>query len=122
MIINVQQCIVGFRDVMDVVGMKIVFLQLGNWEIEKGNVVVLVMFNEYLDFKVLFVGNDSMVFGVVLVVCVVGCVGQVKVVGYDNIQVIKLMFKDGWVLVIVDQFVVKQVVFGIQIVFKLFVG
>lgn len=121
MMINVQQCMVGFQDVMKVGGMKVVLVQLGEWEIDKGNVVVVVMFNEYLNLKVLLCGNDNMVIGVVLVVCVVGKQGKVFVVGYDNINVIKLMLKDGCVFVIVDQYVVKQVVFGIDMVFKVIV-
>ena len=33
---NAQQRTAGFRDAMDAAGMKIVSLQSGNWEIEKG--------------------------------------------------------------------------------------
>ena len=36
---------------MDAAGMKIVSLQSGNWEIEKGNAVASAMLNEHPDLK-----------------------------------------------------------------------
>lgn len=94
--------------------MKIVSLQSGNWEIEKGNAVASAMLNEHPDLKALLAGNDSMALGAVSAVRAAGRAGQVKVVGYDNIQAIKPMLKDGRVLATADQFAAKQAVFGIQ--------
>lgn len=75
---------------------------MGEWEIDKGNKVVVVMLCFEFDLKVLLCGNDNMVIGVVLVVCVVGKLGKVMIGGYDNIEVIKVMLVDGCVVVIVD--------------------
>ena len=112
----------GFRDAMDAAGMKIVSLQSGNWEIEKGNAVASAMLNEHPDLKALLAGNDSMALGAVSAVRAAGRAGQVKVVGYDNIQAIKPMLKDGRVLATADQFAAKQAVFGIQTALKLLAG
>ncbi len=101
---NAQQRTAGFRDAMDAAGMKIVSLQSGNWEIEKGNAVASAMLNEHPDLKALLAGNDSMALGAVSAVRAAGRAGQVKVVGYDNIQAIKPMLKDGRVLATADQF------------------
>ncbi len=119
---NAQQRTAGFRDAMDAAGMKIVSLQSGNWEIEKGNAVASAMLNEHPDLKALLAGNDSMALGAVSAVRAAGRAGQVKVVGYDNIQAIKPMLKDGRVLATADQFAAKQAVFGIQTALKLLAG
>lgn len=70
------------------------------------------MLNEHPDLKALLAGNDSMALGAVSAVRAAGRAGQVKVVGYDNIQAIKPMLKDGRVLATADQFAAKQAVFG----------
>ena len=57
---NAQQRTAGFKDAMDAAGMKIVSVQSGNWEIDKGNAVAASMLNEYPDLKALLAGNDSM--------------------------------------------------------------
>ncbi|MHA5865361.1 substrate-binding domain-containing protein, partial [Pseudomonas aeruginosa] len=119
---NAQQRTAGFKDAMDAAGMKIVSLQSGNWEIEKGNAVASAMLNEHPDLKALLAGNDSMALGAVSAVRAAGRAGQVKVVGYDNIQAIKPMLKDGRVLATADQFAAKQAVFGIQTALKLLAG
>ena len=72
--------------------------------------------------KALLAGNDSMALGAVSAVRAAGRAGQVKVVGYDNIQAIKPMLKDGRVLATADQFAAKQAVFGIQTALKLLAG
>ncbi|WP_234420762.1 MULTISPECIES: sugar ABC transporter substrate-binding protein [Pseudomonas aeruginosa group] len=119
---NAQQRTAGFKDAMDAAGMKIVSLQSGNWEIEKGNAVASAMLNEYPQLKALLAGNDSMALGAVSAVRAAGRAGQVKVVGYDNIQAIKPMLKDGRVLASADQFAAKQAVFGIQTALQLLAG
>ena len=63
-----------------------------------------------------------MALGAVSAVRAAGKQGQVQVVGYDNINAIKPMLKDGRVLATADQFAAKQAVFGIQAALKLFKG
>ncbi|MDB6048634.1 MAG: sugar transporter substrate-binding protein [Pseudomonas sp.] len=116
---NAQQRTAGFKDAMDAAGMKIVSTQSGNWEIDKGNAVASAMLNEYPNIKALLAGNDSMALGAVSAVRAAGKAGKVQVVGYDNINAIKPMLKDGRVLATADQFAAKQAVFGIEAALKI---
>ena len=63
-------------------------------------------------------GNDNMAIGAVAAVKAAGKVGKVMVVGYDNIDAVKPMLKDGRMLATADQFGAKQAVFGIEIALK----
>ncbi|MBI6852408.1 sugar ABC transporter substrate-binding protein [Pseudomonas lijiangensis] len=116
---NAQQRTAGFKDAMDAAQLKIVSVQSGNWEIDKGNAVASAMLNEYPNLKALLAGNDSMALGAVSAVRAAGKAGKVAVVGYDNINAIKPMLKDGRVLATADQFAAKQAVFGIEAALKL---
>lgn len=119
---NAQQRTAGFKDAMEAAGMKIVGVQSGNWEIDKGNAVAAAMLNEYPDLKALLAGNDSMALGAVSAVRAAGKKGHVQIVGYDNIKAIHPMLKDGRVLATADQFAAKQAVFGIDAALKLVKG
>ncbi|AVI85327.1 LacI family transcriptional regulator [Pseudomonas syringae pv. tomato] len=119
---NAQQRSAGFKDAMDKAQMKVVSTQSGNWEIDKGNAVASAMLNEYPNLKALLAGNDSMALGAVSAVRAAGKAGKVMVVGYDNINAIKPMLKDGRVLATADQFAAKQAVFGIEAALKLVKG
>ncbi|KPW94030.1 Ribose ABC transporter periplasmic ribose-binding protein [Pseudomonas syringae pv. castaneae] len=119
---NAQQRTAGFKDAMDKAQMKVVSVQSGNWEIDKGNAVASAMLNEYPNLKALLAANDSMALGAVSAVRAAGKAGKVMVVGYDNINAIKPMLKDGRVLATADQFAAKQAVFGIEAALKLVKG
>ena len=111
---NAQQRTAGFKDAMEAAKMNIVGVQSGQWEIDKGNTVAAGMLREHPDLKALLAGNDSMALGAVAAIRAAGKSGKVLVVGYDNIQAIKPMLKDGRVLATADQFAAKQAVFGIE--------
>ncbi|MFK0089263.1 sugar ABC transporter substrate-binding protein [Pseudomonas sp. NPDC090755] len=119
---NAQQRTAGFKDAMEAAQMKVVSVQSGNWEISKGNEVAASMLNANPDLKALLAGNDSMALGAVSAVRAAGKTGQVQVVGYDNINAIKPMLKDGRVLATADQHAAKQAVFGIQAALKMIKG
>lgn len=119
---NAQQRTAGFKDAMDGAQMKIVSTQSGNWEIDKGNAVASAMLNEYPNLKALLAGNDSMALGAVSAVRAAGKTGKVQVVGYDNINAIKPMLKDGRILATADQFAARQAVFGIDTALKMIKG
>jgi ribose transport system substrate-binding protein len=107
---------------MEAAQIKVVSVQSGDWEINKGNQVASSMLSEYPNIKALLAGNDSMAVGVVSAVRAAGKAGQVEVVGYDNINAIKPMLKDGRVLATADQFAAKQAVFGIETALKIIKG
>ncbi|MPV55802.1 LacI family transcriptional regulator [Burkholderia sp. HI2761] len=115
---NAQQRTAGFEDAMKAGGMKVVSVQSGEWEIDKGNAVAAAMLNEYPNLKALLCGNDNMAIGAVSAVRAAGKQGKVLVVGYDNINAIKPMLKDGRVLATADQYAAKQAVFGIDTALK----
>lgn len=119
---NAQQRTAGFKDAMEAAQIKIVSVQSGNWEIDKGNAVAASMLNEYPDLKALLAGNDSMALGAVSAVRAAGKAGQVQVVGYDNINAIKPMLADGRVLATLDQAASQQAVYGIQAALKMVKG
>ena len=115
---NAQQRTAGFQDAMKAVGAKVVSVQSGQWEMDKGNMVASAMLREFPDLKALLCGNDNMALGAVAAVKTAGKAGKVKVVGYDNISAIKPMLADGRVLATADQFAAKQAVFGIETALK----
>jgi len=116
---NAQARTAGFKDAMEAAQIKVVSLQSGDWEINKGNQVAASMLSEYPNIKALLAGNDSMAVGAVSAVRAAGKAGKVQVVGYDNINAIKPMLKDGRVLATADQFAAKQAVFGIETALKI---
>ena len=115
---NAQQRSAGFKDAMNAVRAKIVSLQSGEWEIDKGNAVASAMLNAHPGIKALLCGNDNMAIGAVSAVRAAGKQGKVYVAGYDNINAIKPMLADGRVLATADQFAAKQAVFGIDVALK----
>ncbi|MBK5530469.1 sugar ABC transporter substrate-binding protein [Pseudomonas sp. TH06] len=119
---NAQQRTAGFKDAMDAAKIKVVSLQSGDWEIDKGNKVAASILSEYPEVKALLAGNDSMAVGAVSAVRAAGKAGQVQVVGYDNINAIKPMLKDGRVLATADQYAARQAVFGIETALKIIKG
>jgi ribose transport system substrate-binding protein len=119
---NAQQRTAGFKDAMEAAQIKVVSLQSGDWEIDKGNKVAASILSEYPQTKALLAGNDSMAVGAVSAVRAAGKAGKVLVVGYDNINAIKPMLKDGRVLATADQFAAKQAVFGIETALKILKG
>ena len=115
---NAQQRTAGFKQAMQAGGMKVVALQSGDWEIDKGNAVASQILNANPNVKALLCGNDNMALGAVAAVRAAGKAGKVYVVGYDNINAIKPMLADGRVLATADQYAAKQAVFGIDTALK----
>lgn len=115
---NAQQRTAGFQDAMKAVGANVVGVQSGQWEMEKGNKVAAAMLREHPDMKALLCGNDNMALGAVAAVKTAGKAAQVKVVGYDNINAVKPLLKEGKMLATADQYAAKQAVFGIETALK----
>ncbi|MGC4241402.1 MAG: substrate-binding domain-containing protein, partial [Herbaspirillum sp.] len=115
---NAQQRTLGFQDAMKDVGANVVTVQSGQWEIDQGNKVAASILNAHPDIKAILAGNDNMALGAVAAIRAAGKTGKVQLVGYDNINAIKPMLKDGRVLATVDQFAQQQAVFGIETALK----
>jgi ribose transport system substrate-binding protein len=97
---------------------KVIGVQSGQWEIAPGNKVAAAMLTANPNITALLCGNDNMAIGAVSAIKAAGKTGKVRVIGYDNIEAIKPMLKDGRVLATVDQFGEQQAVFGIETVLK----
>ncbi|MBJ7313692.1 sugar ABC transporter substrate-binding protein [Rugamonas sp. CCM 8940] len=115
---NAQQRTLGYQDAMTAAGVKVVGVQSGQWEIASANTVASAMLNANPNITALLCGNDNMAIGAISAIRTAGKAGKVKVIGYDNIQAIKPMLKDGRVLATVDQFGSQQAVFGIETLLK----
>ena len=74
---NAQQRTAGFKQAMQAGGMKVVALQSGDWEIDKGNAVASQILNANPNIKALLCGNDNMALGAVAAVRAAGKAGKV---------------------------------------------
>lgn len=99
-------------------GLRIVSVQSGEWEIDKGNKVAAAMLRAQPDIKALLCGNDNMAIGAVSAVRAAGKTGRVLIGGYDDIAAIKAMLADGRVAATADQHAGQQAVYGIQTALK----
>jgi ribose transport system substrate-binding protein len=115
---NAQLRTQGFKEAMSAAGVKVVGVQSGQWEMEKGNAVAAALLNEHPGLRALLCDNDGMALGAVSAVRAAGRTGKTLVVGYDNINAIKPMLKDGRILATADQHAAEQAVFGIEIALK----
>jgi ribose transport system substrate-binding protein len=104
----------GFEDAMKAAGLKIVSSQSGYWETEKASQVAAMLVSEHRDLKAVLCANDSMALGAVAALRAAGKLGQVLVVGYDNIAAVQQLLKEGKVLATADQHADKLAVFGIE--------
>ena len=104
----------GFEDAMKAAGMKIVSSQSGYWETDKANQVVASLLTEHPDVKAVLCANDSMALGAVAALRAAGKLGQVLVVGYDNIGAVRQLVQEGKILATADQHADQLAVFGIE--------
>ena len=119
---NGQQRRLGFEDAMKAVGMQIVTVQSGNWEMEKANTVAAAILSEHRDLKALLCANDNMALGAVSAISGAGLAGKVLVAGFDNIAAIRPMLADARVVATADQHADKLAVFGIEAALKILKG
>ena len=111
---NAIQRRLGFEDAMKAAGMDIVLSQAADWEMAKANRVVSAMITERPDLKAVLCANDSMALGAVSALRAAGKLGQVKVVGFDNITAAQELLEKGQLLATADQHADRLAVFGIE--------
>ena len=104
----------GFEDAMQAGGMQIVSSQSGYWETDKASQVAAAIIGEHPDLKAFLCANDSMALGVVTALRAARKLGDVKVVGYDNIAAVARLLEEGHVLATADQHADRLAVFGIE--------
>ena len=111
---NAQQRKAGFEDAMKAAGMSIISSQSAAWETAKAYQIVAALLVEKPELKAILCANDSMALGAVAALKAAGKTGQVRVVGFDNIQAVRQLLKDGQVLATVDQHGDQLAVYGIE--------
>jgi ribose transport system substrate-binding protein len=111
---NALQRKLGFEDAMRAAGVVIVSSQSGYWETDKANQVVAALLTEHPDLKAVLCANDSMALGAVAALRAAGKLGQVYVVGYDNIAAVQQLLREGRILATADQHADQLAVFGIE--------
>lgn len=103
----------GFEDAIKDANLKLVSSQSGNWETDKAAQCVAAIATEYPNLKAVLCANDSMALGAVDALKAAGK-SNVYVVGFDNIQAVQKLIKEGKVLCTVDQHGDQLAVYGIQ--------
>jgi ribose transport system substrate-binding protein len=111
---NAQQRKAGFEDAMKAAGMNIISSQSASWETAKANQVAAALLVEKPELKAILCANDSMALGAVAAIRAAGKAGQIRVIGFDNIQAVRQLLKDGQVLATVDQHGDQLAVYGIE--------
>ena len=102
----------GFEDAIKDANLKLVSSQsaTGNRQVATG---VAAIATEYPNLKAVLCANDSMALGAVDALKAAGK-SNVYVVGFDNIQAVQKLIKEGKVLCTVDQHGDQLAVYGIQ--------
>lgn len=112
----------GFLDGMQEAGMEIVATQSANWEMAQANQVASSIINEHPNLKALLCANDSMALGAVAALRDAGKLGDIYVVGFDNIAAVRELVASGDVLCTVDQHADQLAVFGIEAALDMLTG
>ena len=111
---NAQQRKAGFEDAMKAAGLNIVSSQSAGWETAKAYQIAAALLIERPELKAILCANDSMALGAVAALKAAGKAGQVRVVGFDNIQAVRQLVRDGQVLATVDQHGDQLAIYGIE--------
>lgn len=104
----------GFDDAMNGNNINIVSSQTGYWETDKAQPVASALINEHPDLKAILCANDSMALGAVTAVKEAGKVGNIYVIGFDNIAAVRQLLKEGKILCTVDQHADQLARYGIE--------
>ena len=111
---NAQQRRQGFEEAMQAAGIQVVEVQSGYWEQSRGQSVASAIISEHPDLDAILASNDNMALGAAAAVRQAGRTGQIAIVGFDNIDAIREMVRNGTVLATADQHGDQLAVFGIE--------
>jgi ribose transport system substrate-binding protein len=112
----------GFEDAMLGYNLDIVSSQSGYWEMDKAQPIASVMINKSPDLKAILCANDNMAIGAVAALRDAGKLGEVYVVGFDNITAVQQYLKEGKMLCTVDQHGDQLAVYGIEYALDMLAG
>lgn len=111
---NSQERKSGFIEAFREQNLDLLTIRSAEWDMEKANIVVAALINEYPDVKGIACANDSMALGAVAALKASGKLDSVYVVGFDNITAAREMLKSGQILATADQFGGQIAVNGIE--------
>jgi ribose transport system substrate-binding protein len=112
----------GFDDAMSAAGMNVVSSQTGYWEMDKAQPVAAAILAEHPDLKAILCANDNMALGAVAALKDADKLGQVHVVGFDNIEAAQRLLREGRMLCTVDQHGDQLAVYGIEYALEMLRG
>lgn len=111
---NAQQRQLGFEDAMNEAGMEIVSAQAGDWQQAKASTIAAALITEYPQLEALLCANDNMAMGAIAAVKQAGKLGEIQVVGFDNISASHELLLNGSLLATVDQYGSQLAIFGVD--------
>lgn len=111
---NAEQRRLGFEDAIKGANLKLATSQSARWETEEAVKVVGPMLLAQPNLKAILCANDSMALGAVTALKGANKLGQIQVIGFDNIDAVKQLIKDDKVLCTIDQHADQIAVFGIE--------
>jgi ribose transport system substrate-binding protein len=116
---NGTQRRLGFEEAMKEAGMVIVDSQSAQWEMNLADTIAASMLREHPEIKALLSANDSMALGASSAVRAAGRVGEVQIVGFDNISAVQQAIRESRILATADQHGDQLAVFGIEAALKM---
>ncbi len=112
----------GFQDAMNKAEIKVVSSQSADWETNKANTITSSILREHPNLKAVLAANDSMAIGAVAAVKALNRSKQVMVIGFDNIDAVQTLIREGKVLATADQHGEDLATFGIETALDLLAG
>lgn len=111
---NGQQRRLGFEDAMKDAGLEVVDSQTAQWEMNIAHQIASAMLTEHPQLKAILASNDNMALGALAAVKAAGKAGQVRLVGFDNIQAVQEAIRAGDILATADQHADQLAAYGIE--------
>ena len=111
---NAQQRKAGFEAAINAAELNLVSSQSAEWEMDRANKVASNILTQHPELKAFFCSNDSMALGALAAVKSAGKLGQVKIVGFDNIKAVQEAIRQGDILATADQHGDQLAVYGIE--------
>jgi ribose transport system substrate-binding protein len=93
---------------------NIVSVQSGEWQQTKASSIAAALITEYPNLKAILCSNDNMALGAIAALRQVARIGEVKVIGFDNISASHELLRDGSLLATAEQYGDQLAIFGIQ--------
>ncbi len=119
---NAKQRLAGFMKTVKNYDLKLLASNTAHWETEEANTLMTNLLTRFPDVQGVMSANDSKAVGAVTEIEAAGKIGQIDVVGFDNIGACQELIKEGKMLATVDQFGPEMAANAIKIGFRILGG